>query len=196
MLKTLLKKNRTYRRFDENECIDRLQIERWLEVVRYTASMRNVQPLKYIIITDPEECNWITAQVTWAGYLGDWDGPAEGERPAAYLVQVLDTNIAASGRFDEGLQLEAITLMAVEEGYGACILRSFSSAEFVRRYGLPENLHPSCLIALGRPVEEVVIEDAANEDDIKYWHDEKGVHHVPKRPLDSLIIEPNQSSIF
>lgn len=196
MLKELIQKNRTYRRFDERVKIDCLQLERWLEVVRYTASMRNVQPLKYILITDPEECNWLTSQVTWAGYLPEWEGPQTGERPTAYLVQVLDTDIAASGRFDEGLQIEAITLMAVEDGFGACILRSFSSAELVRRYGLKENLHPCCLIALGKPAEEVVVEDVVNEEDIKYWHDENSVHHVPKRTLENLIVEPNPVSIF
>lgn len=196
MLKELIKKNRTYRRFDESVRIERLQIEHWLSVVRYTASMRNVQPLKYIIITDPEECNYLTEMATWAGYLPEWDGPSEGERPTAYLVQLLDTHIASSGAYDEGLQLEAVTLMAVEEGFGACIIRSFSAADLVRRYELPEHLHPICIVALGKPTEEVVVETAKNTDDVRYWHDEQGVHHVPKRPLSELIVEPNQTSCF
>lgn len=196
MIKALIQNNRTFRRFDETIKIERLQIERWLSVVRYTSSLRNIQPLKYIIVTDPEVCNQITANARWAGYLTEWAGPAEGERPTAYLIQLLDTDIASSARFDEGIQIEAITLMAVSDGYGACILRAFSTAEFARMFDLPNNLFPNCIIALGKPLEEVVIEEAQSPADVKYWRDENGVHHVPKRPIHELIVEPNKPSIF
>ena len=82
ILETLIKQNRTCRRFDEQTPVEALQIKRWLNVIRYTASMRNAQPLKYIIVTDPEECNQITALQHWAAMLPDWDGPAVGERPS------------------------------------------------------------------------------------------------------------------
>ena len=51
---------------------------------------------------------------------------------------------------------------------------------------LPEHLDILWLIALGIPAEEVVVETAEGNN-IKYWRDEKGIHHVPKRPLDELI---------
>ena len=60
LIETLIKKDRTYRRFDESAAIDRLQILRWLDVVRQTPSSRNIQPLKYIIITDEALCHEIT----------------------------------------------------------------------------------------------------------------------------------------
>jgi len=103
LIETLIKKDRTYRRFDESVAIDRLQILRWLDVVRQTPSARNIQPLKYIIITDEALCHEITELQHWAAMLPEWDGPAVGERPRAYLLQLIDTDIAPAARFDEGI---------------------------------------------------------------------------------------------
>ena len=121
LIETLIKKDRTYRRFDESAAIDRLQILRWLDVVRQTPSARNIQPLKYIIITDEALCHEITELQHWAAMLPEWDGPAVGERPRAYLLQLIDTDIAPAARFDEGIQLQTLGLLATDAGYGVCI---------------------------------------------------------------------------
>lgn len=126
---SLIKQTRTYRRFDESVAIDRLQIVRWLDIVRQTPSARNAQPLKYIIITDTELCHEITAKQHWASMLPEWDGPSVGERPRAYLLQILDTDIAPAARFDEGIQLQALGLLATEAGYGTCIFGGHGKAE-------------------------------------------------------------------
>ena len=42
----------------------------------------------------------------------------------------------------------------------------------------------------------MVLEEARNPEDVRYWRDKEGRHHVPKRPLSELIIEPNKPSIF
>lgn len=187
MIRELLQRNRTYRRFDESIKIDEQQIEHWVESARYTASMRNVQPIKYIIVTDEGICHKLCEAVTWAGYLTDWDGPSIGERPTAFLVQLLDTELSSSARFDEGLQLAAITLSAVEAGYGACITLSFNTADIMRLFQLGEHLFPLSITALGKPIETVVIEDVRIDGNIKYYHTPDGTHHVPKRSLEELI---------
>ena len=65
----------------------------------------------------------------------------------------------------------------------------------INREGLRQDLEiPSryeilLIIALGKPKEKVVLETAKSLDDIKYWRDAKDVHHVPKRPLNEIILD-------
>lgn len=54
---------------------------------------------------------------------------------------------------------------------------------------IPEGFEILLVIALGKPGEKVVIEDIAPEGDIKYWRDENGIHHVPKRGVEELILD-------
>ena len=44
------------------------------------------------------------------------------------------------------------------------------------------------MLALGYPKEEVVIERIRYNGSVVYWRDSQGVHHVPKRDLDELIV--------
>ena len=93
MLQDLLQKNRSYRRFDEQVRLSEDELKELVALTRWCASGRNAQPLKYRIVSTREKCAEIFPALAWAGYLTDWAGPAEGERPAAYLVQLLDTRI-------------------------------------------------------------------------------------------------------
>ena len=78
-------------------------------------------------------------------------------------------------------------LTAVEEEFGGCIIGSVQRERLRSILEIPEHYKIIQVLALGKPAEEVVIEDMVNGD-IKYWRDKEGVHHVPKRGLDELII--------
>lgn len=187
-LKGLVERNRSYRRFDEGVRISRERLESLVDLSRYCGSGRNLQPLKYVIVEEPGECEEVFGVCQWAGYLSDWDGPEEGERPAAYLVQVLDLDLTESLLCDDGLQLEAISLGAVAMGYGGCIIKSFNAVRLREILGLAGNLEPRYVLALGVPVEEVVIEPIEGGD-VRYWRDEEGKHHVPKRGLQEILVK-------
>ena len=45
------------------------------------------------------------------------------------------------------------------------------------------------IIALGKPKEVVILEELDNDKGIKYYRDADGVHHVPKRKLEELILD-------
>lgn len=189
-LKDLLKNNRSYRRFDQTRSISNRTLSELVELTRYCASGRNLQPLRYRIVSEEEEKTNIYPLLKWAGYFADWDGPSEGERPAAYLVQCLDTTLTENCLCDDGLQLEAITLGATALGIHGVIIKSFNSVEISKVLSLPEHLKPLYVLALGYPAEEVLITDTdgTHDADIRYYRDESGRHIVPKRPLSELLI--------
>lgn len=187
MIKEIVKKNRTYRRFDNSVQITREEILDWIDCARYCASAKNAQPMKYIVVTERNECAELYPSLKWAGYLTEWDGPIPEERPTAYILQLLDTSISTNPLCDDGLQLQAITMAAVEDGFGACIFKSFNNATLRTQFNLPEHLQIQYVVALGKPVEEVVIEPISGED-YKYWRTEDQKHHVPKRPLTEIVL--------
>lgn len=186
MLKDLLMRNRSYRRFYEDRRIPREQLEEFVGLTRFCASARNAQPLKYALIQDEEKCEQIFPALSWAGYLADWAGPEKGERPAAYLLQLLDTRITENCLCDDGIQAQTLLLAANEKGYGGCIIKAFKPEMLREVLHLPVYLKILYVIALGCPKEEVVIE-VMQDHDFKYWRDEKQIHHVPKRPIEQLI---------
>jgi len=44
------------------------------------------------------------------------------------------------------------------------------------------------VLALGKPAEKVVLDSPKADGDIRYWRDAASVHHVPKRPLEKIIV--------
>lgn len=182
----LLKENRSVRRFNQESRISSEALKSFVEAAVYCASGRNMQPLRYIIVNDAETCARIFPTLKWAGYLSDWDGPEEGERPAAYLIQLLDTALTESLLCDDGLQLEAITLTARAAGISSCIIKSFDTIEISKLFDIPDNLKPRYVVALGEAAEKVVIEPMKCGD-VRYWRTPDDLFHVPKRSLEEII---------
>jgi nitroreductase len=188
MLRDLVKKNRSYRRFHEDVPIERGTLEALVELARLSASAGNKQPLKYILSCDTETNKLIYPQLAWAAYLKDWEGPPEGERPTAYIVILRDNEIGDPMQCDHGIAAQSILLGAVEKGLGGCIIASVRRNNLEKIFTIPPNCEILCVIALGTPKERVIIETVGPSGDIRYWRDEEGVHHVPKRPLEEIII--------
>ena len=188
MLKDLILKNRSYRRFYQSESISETQLRDWIDLARNSASARNAQSLKYILSTDESLNAQIYEQLSWAGYLTKWNGPEKGERPSAYIVMLNDTSISGNYLCDDGIAIQSILLGAVEAGFGGCIIHSVNRNKLREIVNLPEQFEILHVIALGKPKETVTL-DEMKAGDIKYWRDENQIHHVPKRPLDEIILE-------
>jgi nitroreductase len=159
-------------------------------LARFSPSGANLQPLKFILSADPEQNARIYPTLAWAGYLRDWDGPEEGERPSAYIILLGDTQISKQFGCDHGIAAQSILLGAVEKGLGGCMIGSIERKRLREILAIPERYEILLVIALGYPKEKVVLEDVGPDGDIKYYRDSEGVHHVPKRTLDELIIKP------
>jgi nitroreductase len=188
MLKDLVLKNRSYRRFKQDELLSEEVLRDLVDLARLTPSARNAQPLKYFISNTPDVNDKIFPHLAWAGYLKDWAGPEKGEQPAAYIIVLNDSEIAANYFCDDGIVTQTILLGAVEKGYGGCIIGSVDRLRLQRELGIADKYKIVHVIALGVPVEEVKLTEM-KDGEYKYWRDLSNVHHVPKRSLHDIIIK-------
>lgn len=182
----LLLKNRSYRRFDESHQVTPIELLELVSLARMTPSAANLQPLKYYLSWEPPLNETIFRSLKWAGYLKEWNGPEPGERPSAYIIITADKDISIPD-CDHGICAQTILLGAVEKGLGGCIIAAIARNKLQRELELPENLQILLVLAIGKPVEQVKIEEISGEK-VEYWRDEEQVHHVPKRSLEEIVI--------
>jgi nitroreductase len=192
--KDLVLANRSYRRFDGTHVIAGAVLRELVNLARTTPSGGNLQPLKYVLSCSAEGNALVYETLAWAAYLPEWKGPPVHERPTAYAVMLLDRTVTQAikirlAEFDAGISAQTILLGAVERGLGGCIFASLRREELGRRLGLPDTLEIALVIALGRPVEQVVLDRLAPGGSVKYWREPDGTHHVPKRGLEELILK-------
>ncbi len=188
MIAELVKGNRSYRRFYQDTQVTGETLKGLVNLARLSASAANLQPLKYLLSWTPEKNAAIFSCLAWAGYLKDWPGPVEGERPAGYIVVLGDTGISKNFGCDHGIAAQSILLGARDQGLGGCMLGSIQRDRLRELLKIPETLEILLVIALGRPKETVVIDEVGPDGSIKYWRDGQGVHHVPKRRLEDIIL--------
>ena len=188
MLKELVQRNRSYRRFHQEVPVGPGVLRELVDLARLSASGANLQPLKYVLSRDAERNAAVFETLGWAAYLKDWAGPDVGERPAAYIVILGDTTIRKSFGVDPGIAAQSILLGAVEQGLGGCILASIQRDALREALSIAGRYEILLVLALGKPKETVVIDPVGADGEIKYWRDADGVHHVPKRALDEVIV--------
>jgi len=184
----LVLRNRSYRRFDESDRVTRQTLLELVDLARQTPSAGNKQPLKYLLSADPETNALIFPTLGWAGYLKDWPGPGPGERPTGYIVLLVDETIAKDWWCDDGIAAQTIYLGAVARGLGGCMIGNIQREKLREALAIPEHLKIRLVLALGVPAERVVLEPLPPDGDVRYWRDEKGVHHVPKRSLEEIVL--------
>jgi nitroreductase len=187
-LKDLVLRNRSYRRFYQEEAVELETLKELVDLARLSPSGSNRQPLKFMLSCDPAKNALIFPHTRWAGFLKDWGGPKEGERPSAYIIILGDTEIAKSFGCDHGIAAQSMMLGATEKGLGGCMIGSIDRPKLRAALDISERYEILLILALGKPKEKVVIEPLGPDGDIKYYRDENQVHHVPKRALDDLII--------
>lgn len=180
--------NRSFRRFDNEHKITIQTLEELVGLARVTASAANMQPLKYIICSDKTKNEQIFSTLGWAGYLKDWEGPATEEQPTGYIVVLGDKSIAKNFWCDHGIAAQTILLGARALGLGGCMLANINRPKLINTLNIAEHFDILLVIALGKPVEQVVIEEVNETGNIEYFRDKTNVHHVPKRNLDEIII--------
>jgi nitroreductase len=189
MIEELIKKNRSCRRFYQNHSITIEILSQLVNLARLSASAANLQPLRYILSCNESTNSEIFSCLAWAAYLKDWDGPVEGERPAAYIIILGDTELTKDFWCDHGIASQSILLGAREKGLAGCMIGLINKEKLRKILGIDEKYRIMLVLAIGKPKEKVVIEKTGADGDIKYWRDDNKIHHVPKRELRDIIIK-------
>jgi len=189
MLYDLIRKNRSYRRFHQEHQISESALRELIELARLSPSGMNKQPLRFILSYEPKRNAAIFAHTRWARTLPDWPGPEEGERPSAYILILGDTTIRKPFGQDPGIAAHSILLGATERGLGGCMIGNLNREGLRTALDIDEKYEIPLVLAIGKPKETVVIEKLEPGGDYRYYRDEEGVHYVPKKSLEELIIE-------
>jgi nitroreductase len=188
MLRDLIRNNRSYRRFRQEVAVESQTLREFVDLARLSASAGNMQPLRYILSCDPEKNALIFPNLAWARHIENWPGPAEGERPSAYIIVLEDRQVDHPLHCDHGIAAQSILLGATEKGLGGCIIGATNKLNLRNVLSIPVRYDILLVIALGKPKEKVEIEKLGADGCMKYWRDGEGVHHVPKRSLDDIIL--------
>lgn len=188
MFQELVTNNRSYRRFKQNLRISLDELKELVSLARLAPSAANLQALRFFLVYEPQRCADLFPHLRWAGYLRYWDGPSEGERPAAYIIILAPRATNDHHQIDVGITAQTIMLGASEKGIGGCMFASMDKEAIHQCFELPEELEVKLILALGYPAEKVIIEEMDDPDDVEYWRDDDGCHHVPKRKLEDLIL--------
>jgi len=183
-----VKANRSYRRFYEEEAVTREKLLQLINLARLCPSGANRQALRYFISCEPVQNDKVFSALGWAAYLKEWQGPDAGERPAAYIVMVQDQGYKMVSSIDPGIAAQTILLGATEAGLGGCMIGNINQTVLRQALDIPDQYEILLVIAIGKPKEEIVIDEIDTDGDIKYWRDEKQTHHVPKRKLKDIIL--------
>lgn len=186
----LVLRNRSYRRFDASMPVTQETLHELIDLARTVPSTANSQPIRFLPLTDPRDREQVYPALHWAGALPDWDGPIPEERPTAYLLLLTDRTFGAKP-VDLGICAQTILLGAVERGLGGCMLMNIDRPALCAAFGIdPARYSPDLVIALGKPVEKVVLTSLPPDGDVRYHRDPDGTHYVPKRALEDLILTP------
>lgn len=184
----LTRKARTCRRFDESKPLTGDDLKWLMECARLSPCARNAQELRFITISSASLCNELCARVKWASALQGWNGPGSGEKPTAFIALLGPAKAGELVYIDAGIASQTIQLAASSRGWGCCILYSFERPDTARLLAIPDDLKLLLLLALGEAGEKRVIDSMPKDGSFNYWRDVEGVHHVPKRELEELII--------
>ena len=132
MLRDLVLNNRSRRRFYQESRVELNSLRELVDLARLSASAANMQPLKYILSGDPQKNALIFPYLRWAGYLKEWPGPIEGERPSAYIIVLGDTRISQSLVVTTGLLPKVFFWVPSKGVWVAALLAMWIGVDSVR----------------------------------------------------------------
>jgi nitroreductase len=143
----------------EDKPVEQEKLDRIIEAARMSPSANNVQPWKFIVVTDPGLIVKI-AEAASAKLLGMNSFVAQApvqiivvreksdiQTKAASIVKQRDYSL-----IDIGIASENICLQAEAEGLGSCMIGWFDEKSIKKALGIPASKRVELIITIGYPI--------------------------------------------
>jgi len=183
-LDTLLRRNRSYRGYDPARKVSREELRTLVETCTLVPSGMNRQPLRFRPVT-AEEAGKVLPLIKLGAALPEEHLPKEGMQPEAFLVVCSAVEADRAVWIDLGIAAQSILLKAVEMGLNGIFVLNFKPEAVQEALALP--MKPLAVIAVGKGAEEIFLKPVDAGEDLNYYR-KNGVHFVPKRKVDDLIL--------
>jgi len=190
--KELILKNRSYRGFDSSRKISDEEMKNIIDMARLSPSSSNIQPLKFFFSNQNDMNEKILPCLKFGGALPKLHLPFKGTEPTGYIVICLDNSVDSNvNKFmrDVGIVSQSMLLAAVSMGLGGLNIGAFEKQNLIDAIELADNFTPLLVLAIGKPIENIQIDEIENGADTKYYRDDTGTHHVPKRKLEDVMLQ-------
>ncbi|MBQ3659124.1 MAG: nitroreductase family protein [Bacteroidales bacterium] len=183
-LDSLLKKNRSYRGFDQRHEVSEDELKQIVAVSTLVASGMNRQRLRYRLVTKPD-AGKVLPHITLGAALPEEHLPHPGSEPQAFIVVCATEKENKVIDIDLGIAAQSMLLKAVEMGLGGIFILNFRAAAVQQALNLPSE--PIAIIAIGKPAEKIFLVPVHTGSDLNYYRKD-GIHYVPKLSIEDLII--------
>lgn len=184
-LDTLLLHNRSFRGYDKSYVVHRRQLEAMIAVNPKVASSINLQRLRFRPVVQGPEADLVNAHIRMGRGLPELHLPFPGTEPEAFIVVCSTVPENPGIDIDLGISLQSMLLKAVEMGLGGLIIRNFDREPIREGLGLP--FEPVCVVAVGKPAEQIELVPVHQGQDLGYYRRD-GVHFVPKLTAEDLTL--------
>ncbi len=183
-LDSLLKKNRSYRGFDQQHEVSEDELKQIVAASTLVASGMNKQRLRYRLVTKPDAAK-VLPHITLGAALPEEHLPHPGSEPQAFIVVCATEKENKVIDIDLGIAAQSMLLKAVEMGLGGIFILNFRAAAVQQALNLPSE--PIAIIAIGKPAEKIFLVPVHTGSDLNYYRKD-GIHYVPKLNADDLLI--------
>lgn len=185
-LDSLLKKNRSYRGYDNSWKVPVSVLEKMVEVTQWVPTGKNQQAFRFKFVTEESEVRTVTENVKMGALLPELHLPMPGTEPPAYIIVCTTVPECKRVQVDAGIAVQSMLLKAVEMGYNGLIIAAFNAKKLTEAFALP--YPPVLVLAVGKGAEKIEMTEISADESHNYYRDENGTHFVPKVRWQELVI--------
>lgn len=147
MILEAILKRRSVRSYLNKE-VEEEKLREVLEAGRLAPSACNIQPWKFVVVTNAETRKKMVAACANQKFVG--------EAPVLIVGCITEKGYPMGGWYDSnildlGIALDHMTLQAAHLGLGTCWIGAFSESEVKRILEIPANVRVGAILTLGYP---------------------------------------------